>query len=37
MFAPVQKVKITLTKFKLYKKVQVFVETLHIMSFQNGW
>ena len=34
-FAPVQKVKIALTKFKLYKKVQGFVETLQIMSFQN--
>ena len=35
IFAPVQKVKIALTKFKFYKKVQVFVETLQIMSFQN--
>ena len=37
IFAPVQKVKITLTKFKLYQKAQGFVETLQIMSFQNKW
>ena len=37
MFAPVQKVNIALTKFKLYKKVLGFVNTLQIMSFQNGW
>ena len=35
--APFQKVKITLTKFKLYKKVQGFVETLQILPFQNDW
>ena len=35
IFAPVQRVKIALTKFKFYKKVQGFVETLQIMSFQN--
>ena len=35
IFAPIQKVKLTLTKFKFYKKVQGFVETLQIMSFQN--
>ena len=37
IFAPVQKVKIALTKFKLYQKAQGFVETLQIMSFQNDW
>ena len=37
IFAPVQKVKIDLTKFKIYKKVQGFVKTLQIMSFQNYW
>ena len=31
IFAPIQKVKIALTKFKFYKKVQGFVETLQIM------
>ena len=35
IFAPVQKVKTTLAKFKFYKKAQVFVETLQIVSFQN--
>ena len=35
IFAPVQKVKIALTKFKFYKKVQGFVKTLQIISFQN--
>ena len=37
IFAPVQKVKIAFTKFKFYKKVQGFIETLQIMSFQNVW
>ena len=37
IFAPVQKVKIALTKFKFYKKAQGFVEILQIMSFQNDW
>ena len=37
IFAPVQKVKVALTKFKFYKKVQGFVEILQIMSFQNDW
>ena len=37
MFAPFQKVKTALTKFKFYKKVQGFVETLQIVSFQNDW
>ena len=37
IFAPVQKIKITVTKFKFYKKVQGFVETLQIISFQNDW
>ena len=37
IFAPVQKVKIALLKFKFYEKVQGFVETLQIMSFQNDW
>ena len=37
IFAPVQKVKIALTKFKFCKKVQNFVKTLQIMSFQNDW
>ena len=35
IFAPVQKVEIALTKFKSYGKVQGFVETLQIMSFEN--
>ena len=35
MFAPAQKVKIALTKFKFYEKVKGFVKTLQIMSFQN--
>ena len=35
IFAPVQKLKIALPKFKFHKKVQGFVETLQIMSFQN--
>ena len=34
LFAPVQKVKIGITKFKLYKKVQGFVETLQICYFK---
>ena len=33
IFAPVQKVKITLAKFK---KAQGFVKTLQVMSFQNN-
>ena len=37
IFAPVQKVTIALTKFKFYKKIQGFVKTLQIMSFQNDW
>ena len=37
IFAPVQKVKIALTKFKFYKNVQGFVETLQIIPFQNDW
>ena len=37
IFAPVQKFKVALTKFNFYKKVQGFVETLQIMSFQNYW
>ena len=37
IFALVQNVKIALTKFKIYKKVQGFVETLKIMSFENDW
>ena len=35
IFAPVQKVKIALTKFIFYEKVKCFVETQQIMSFQN--
>ena len=34
IFAPVWKVKIAVTKFKFYKKVQGFVETLHICNFK---
>ena len=37
LFAPVQKVKIVLTKFEFCKKVQGFVKILQIMSFQNDW
>ena len=37
IFAPVQKVKIALTKFKFYQKFQGFVEILQMMSFQNDW
>ena len=37
MFAPVHKVKIALAIFKFYKKVQGFIETLQIISFQNEW
>ena len=37
IFARVQKVKINLTIFKFYEKVQGFVQTLQIMSFQNVW
>ena len=34
IFAPVQRVKIALTKFKFYKKVQGFVETLQLCHFK---
>ena len=34
-FSPVQKIKIVLTKFLCYDKIQGFVETLQIISFQN--
>ena len=37
IFAPIQIVKIALTKFKFYEKVLGFDETLQIMSFQNDW
>ena len=36
-FAPFQRVKISLTIFYFYKKIQGFVETLQIIPFQIDW